>query len=112
MHACAHCGESFTLNTRGRPKLFCSTRCSRAASRVAAKDAQTPPESPQASPAAPERPSPGKTLGDRRDELTAAMAKRLGGARDLASLRRDADSLPEPEVDRLLAYYGSPIRVG
>lgn len=46
-----------------------------------------------------------ETLDQKKARLLTAMASRLGGARDLASLRRDIDSLPESEADRLLKHY-------
>ncbi len=41
----------------------------------------------------------------KRERLIDAMTLRLGGARDLASLRRDVERLPESLLDSLLTHY-------
>lgn len=45
------------------------------------------------------------TVEAKRERLTALIARRLSGPRDLASIRSDVDRLPEATLDDLLAHY-------
>ena len=94
MTTCAHCGEAFMPNDRGRPRRFCSVKCSRAAKR-ADQRAQEPAKKPE----------PADPLAAKRERLVRLMTERLGRE----PLRRDVDSLPEVVLDELITHYaGSP----
>lgn len=111
MHACAHCHTPFTSNSRGRPKLFCSTSCSRAASRIATRppEAETPPDGPETPPEPVKLEGPGTSKDFRRVELTSFMKARgrWSPGYELVIAR-----MPDPEIERLLSFYSQPLHVG